>query len=181
PPPRSSDLGCLLTIPRSTTSSASPLPSPAAWPLPGCCWPTTRPPIRRVGPASGRAPPPSPPRRPCQWELTAAYLAAQSGGDPGQRILVLNPEPTMDHLHPPELRDPIFRAPPTQGDQAALGEMTQAIAIRVRQLPGSLGQGAPLIPGRWLPTQGLGSTRFVGRLPEMWQLHSALHPETTRL
>jgi uncharacterized protein (DUF2267 family) len=122
-----------------------------------------------------------PTRRACQWELTAAYLAAQRGGDPSQRLLVLNPEPTMDHLHPPELRDALFRAPPIEGDQEALGEVAQAIANRVRQRPGSLGQVAPLIPARWLPTQGLGSTRFVGRLPEMWQLHSALHPQTTRL
>jgi hypothetical protein len=28
---------------------------------------------------------------------------------------------------------------------------------------------------------GLGSTRFVGRLPELWRLHAELHPETTRL
>ena len=40
---------------------------------------------------------------------------------------------------------------------------------------------APLAPPRWLPVQGLGSTRFVGRLREMWQLHSTLHPDTTRL
>jgi hypothetical protein len=51
----------------------------------------------------------------------------------------------------------------------------------VRELAGPLGEVAPLVPARWLPTQGLGSTRFVGRLPEMWRLHSALHPDTTRL
>jgi hypothetical protein len=122
-----------------------------------------------------------PTRRACQWELTAAYLAAQRTGDPSRRILVLNPEPTLDHLHPGELRDALFRGPPTQGDQAALDELAQAVADRVQKLPGPLGQVAPLVPARWLPTQGLGSTRFVGRLPDMWRLHSALHPETTRL
>ena len=65
-----------------------------------------------------------PTRRACQSELTAAYLAAQRGDDPSRRILVLNPEPTMDHLHPPELRDAIFRTAPIEGDQAALVRLT---------------------------------------------------------
>jgi hypothetical protein len=122
-----------------------------------------------------------PTRRACQWELTVAYLAAQRAGDPSRRILVLNPEPTLEHLHPGELRDALAGHPPTEGDQAGLAELAQAVAERVRKLPGPLGEVAPLVPARWLPTQGLGSTRFVGRLPEMWRLHSALHPDTTRL
>ncbi len=31
-------------------------------------------------------------RRACQWELTAAFLAAQTEGDPRRRVLVVNPE-----------------------------------------------------------------------------------------
>jgi hypothetical protein len=49
-----------------------------------------------------------PTRRACQWELTAAYLAASRDGDPARRILVVNPEPTPDHLYPGELRDALF-------------------------------------------------------------------------
>src|SRR4051794_6895968 len=33
-----------------------------------------------------------PTRRPCQWELTAGFLAAQREGDPRRRVLVVNPE-----------------------------------------------------------------------------------------
>jgi hypothetical protein len=33
-----------------------------------------------------------PTRRACQWELTAAFLAAQRLGDPRERVLVVNPE-----------------------------------------------------------------------------------------
>jgi len=29
--------------------------------------------------------------RACQWELTAAFLAAQREGDPRQRVLIINP------------------------------------------------------------------------------------------
>ena len=32
--------------------------------------------------------------RPCQMELTAAFIAAQREGDPRQRVWVINPEPT---------------------------------------------------------------------------------------
>jgi hypothetical protein len=120
-------------------------------------------------------------RRACQWELTAAYLAAQRAGDPARRVLVVNPEPTLHHLHPGELRDALFGRAPGPGDQATLDGLAGAVAAHVRGLAGSLGEVAPLVPPRWLPTQGLGSTRFVGRLPQLWQLHSALHPETTRL
>ena len=34
--------------------------------------------------------------------LTAAYLAAQRAGDLSRGILVLNPEPTLDHVLPDE-------------------------------------------------------------------------------
>ena len=115
----------------------------------------------------------------CQWELTAAYLAAQRAGDPAQRILVVNPEEGFDHLYPGELRDAL--AAPAPNDQAGLDELAHAVAARVGQVPGPLGAVAPLVPPRWLPVQGLGSNRFVGRLPELWRLHAALHPQTTRL
>jgi Tetratricopeptide repeat/TIR domain len=118
----------------------------------------------------------------CQWELTAAYLAAQrAGDDPAERILVVNPEPGYDHLQPGELRDALAGQPPAPDDQAGLTKLAEAVADRARQVPGPLGAVAPLAPPRWLPVQGLGSNRFVGRLPELWRLHAALHPQTTRL
>ncbi len=51
-------------------------------------------------------------RRACQWELTAAFLAAQTEGDPRRRVLVINPERGADHIHPIELRDAKFRNAP---------------------------------------------------------------------
>src|SRR6478609_8104658 len=33
-----------------------------------------------------------PTRRPCQWELTAAFLAGQREGDPRRRVFIVNPE-----------------------------------------------------------------------------------------
>ncbi|MBU4262873.1 MAG: toll/interleukin-1 receptor domain-containing protein [Proteobacteria bacterium] len=40
--------------------------------------------------------------RPCQWELTIAYLAAQHIGDPRRRVLIVNPETKPDHIALPE-------------------------------------------------------------------------------
>src|SRR4051795_10818967 len=49
-----------------------------------------------------------PTKRPCQWELTAAFLAAQRAGDPRDRVLVINPESGAGHIEPVELRDALF-------------------------------------------------------------------------
>jgi predicted component of type VI protein secretion system len=44
-----------------------------------------------------------PQRRACQWDLTAAFLAAQRAGeDPRLRVLVMNPEPGAGHVEPVE-------------------------------------------------------------------------------
>src|SRR5690349_7183944 len=56
-----------------------------------------------------------PTRRACQWELTAAFLAAQREGDPRRRVLVVNPESRAEHIHPIELRDAKFRVAPEPG------------------------------------------------------------------
>src|SRR5271165_307394 len=56
-------------------------------------------------------------RRACQWELTTAFLAAQTEGDPRRRVLVINPEQGADHIHPIELRDAKFlKAPNNDGE-----------------------------------------------------------------
>jgi hypothetical protein len=48
------------------------------------------------------------------------------------------------------------------------------VAAHVAQLDGLLGDVQPLVPPAWHPEQRTGSSRFVGRLAEMWALHSAL-------
>src|ERR1017187_3517579 len=60
-------------------------------------------------------------RRACQWELTSAFLAAQTEGDPRRRVLVVNPEDKPDHIHPIELRDAKFlNAPNSDGEMQQL-------------------------------------------------------------
>ena len=120
-----------------------------------------------------------PTRRACQWELTAAYLTASRQGDPARRILVVNPEREAEHLYPAELRDALFRAAPDPEDAEAAADLAETVACHVNTLTGAFGAIGPLVPPRWVPAQGVGSTRFVGRVVEMWKIHSALHPEAT--
>jgi TIR domain-containing protein len=116
-------------------------------------------------------------RSACQWELTTAYLAGQREGDPLRRVLVVNPEPSPDHILPIELRDARhLRA------TAPARDMAVAIAARARRLATPIGAVEPPVPPRWLPAPARsGSPRFVGRLPELWRLHSALHPRRAAL
>lgn len=115
-----------------------------------------------------------PTRRACQWELTAAYIAAQQRGEPTDRVLVLNPEDGVEHIHPIDLRDALFRRPPSTDDESGLRELAAAVAYRVNNLQDSLGALGPVAPSRWLPEPRHGSTRFVGRVSDSWRIHSAL-------
>ena len=112
-------------------------------------------------------------RRACQWELTAAFLAAQRDGDPRRRVLVINPDEKADHIHPIELRDEKFlTAPSGNGD---MQKLVQSIVKQVDTLDGLLADIHPLTAPNWYGMTPVGSTRFVGRLAEMWQVHSVLN------
>jgi len=112
-------------------------------------------------------------RRACQWELTAAFLATQTEGDPRRRVLVINPEKGADHIHPIELRDAKFRNAPI--NDCEMQQLVQAIVKHVGELSGPLADIHPLTAPAWYGMTPVGSTRFVGRLKEMWEVHSLLH------
>ena len=112
-------------------------------------------------------------RRACQWELTAAYLAGQAEGDPRQRVLVINPEKGIDHIHPIELRDAKFRNAPN--DDPGMAQLVDGIVNHLASVSGPLTDIHPLSAPNWYGMTPVGSTRFVGRLKEMWQIHSLLH------
>jgi hypothetical protein len=116
-----------------------------------------------------------PTRRACQWELTAAFLAAQQEGDPRQRVLVVNPEPGAGHIHPVELRDAKFLNAPASGDRAALQTLAQKVRNQIDCVKDPFSDIGPLDAPVWYGMRPLGSTRFVGRLEELWNIHSLLH------
>jgi tetratricopeptide (TPR) repeat protein len=119
-----------------------------------------------------------PRRRACQFELTAAFVAAQRAGDPRKRILVVNPEGDAAHIEPVELRDALFRPAATSSE--GLADLAASVEQHVHRLDGVLGAVQPLVPPTWFGNRATGSTRFVGRLAAMWEIHSALHPEQER-
>lgn len=114
--------------------------------------------------------------RACQWELTSAYLAAQTdpatAGDPRCRILVVNPEAGATHVVLPALFDQ-RHLKAAESDIVALAD--RIADHLVRNVPATpLGHLRALVLPRMLPHGLLGSTRFVGRLKWMWQLHATL-------
>ena len=114
--------------------------------------------------------------RACQWELTQAYLAAQAdpetAGNPRRRVLVVNPEASGGHIVLPALFDQLHLKA-TEHDTAALAERIAAhLAQQVPATP--LGHLRALTAPPMLPSPLIGSTRFVGRLRWMWQLHATL-------
>jgi tetratricopeptide (TPR) repeat protein len=115
-----------------------------------------------------------PQSRPCQWELTNAYLAAQAAGPVRDRVLVVNPEAGNDHVQPIELRDQNFRHS-SNDDVDELETTAAAIAARVDRVDSTpLGDIRVGIAPQWYGRAPIGSNRFVGRLASLWTLHTAL-------
>lgn len=116
-----------------------------------------------------------PQRRACQWELTAAILASGQEADPTRRILVINPETGVEHIHPVELRDAKFRKMPKDAGSDAISKIAASVKAHVSDLTGLIGDIRVFKPLNWYGARkGFGSNRFVGRLPYMWKIHSAL-------
>ncbi|WP_155055309.1 toll/interleukin-1 receptor domain-containing protein [Streptomyces blattellae] len=119
-----------------------------------------------------------PEREACQWELTTAYLAGLGEGDPRRRVMVVNPEPGTDHIHPIELRDARHAS---ADDLAALVDDVRA---HVARLDGPMTVAERNAAGgvrRWLLGTPQPRPEFLGRLPELWQVHSALHAHAAPL
>jgi hypothetical protein len=109
----------------------------------------------------------------CQWELTRAFTAAQREGDARRRVLLVNPEPGNEHIHPIELRDALYAY--VRRDASSLRKLVDDVVTHLGKLTGTfdtIAQGAE--PAWYGPVQGTGSNRFFGRLPEIWAIHSAL-------
>jgi len=116
-----------------------------------------------------------PTRRACQWELTAAFLAAQrAGGDPRRRVLVVQPEPSADHVVPVELRDALFAAAPPRDDLEGHSALARRVASHVTELDGVFGNLGVADRSSWSGRRPVGAARFVGRMTDMWAVHSAL-------
>jgi hypothetical protein len=114
--------------------------------------------------------------RACQWELASAHVAAQAEADPRPRILVVNPEPGDAHVHLPERFDHLhLSAVGVPDDPSATLQLAERIQAALSRVPRTtLGELRALAPPPWFPAMGTGSSRFVGRLRQLWQLHGEL-------
>ncbi|WP_043675067.1 toll/interleukin-1 receptor domain-containing protein [Streptomyces xylophagus] len=115
-----------------------------------------------------------PEREACQWELTTAYLAGLGEGDPRGRVMVVNPEPTSDHIHPVELRD--ARHAPADDPATLVADVREHVA----RLDGPMAIQERAVR-RWLSGSPEPRLDFLGRLSELWQVHSALHAHSAHL
>jgi hypothetical protein len=121
-----------------------------------------------------------PSRRACQWELTAAFTSAQQMASPIERVFVVNPErsddghPSFDHIQPVELRDTLT---PTVPEGVASVTEWEGEAARIAELvgvlTGPLGH-PPCVAPRQIGRRLIGDPGFVGRLFDLWQIHSTL-------
>jgi tetratricopeptide (TPR) repeat protein len=116
-----------------------------------------------------------PRRHACQWELTAAFIAAQHGGAVQRRVLVINPEARVDHIHPIELRDANFLVAPATGDLVALQTLARKVRNHLQTIEDPLSDIHPLDKPRWFPNEGTRYRHFIGRTTELWRVHSNLH------
>ena len=106
--------------------------------------------------------------RACQWEMTAAWLAGEAEGDPLKRVMAVNPEAGVEHIHPAGLRDARLLSTKNLEDTA------RRIADHVKTLESPLSE-VPRFQGEtWHGRRRDSSNRFVGRVKELWQVHSAL-------
>ncbi|WP_181872873.1 tetratricopeptide repeat protein [Billgrantia montanilacus] len=113
--------------------------------------------------------------RPCQWELTAALIAARAETAPVRRLLVVNPETDTGHLVLPQVRDiKHLRAPNEISDRSGLGALAGRIAELLRPIQGTFGALRALSRPPWYGYAALGSNRFIGRVQDLWDIHTAL-------
>ena len=115
-----------------------------------------------------------PQSRACQWELTAALVAAQREGDVRRRILIVNPAENNKHIYPVELRDAKYAGAPAE--EAAFDALAADVKQHCATLETPLGaSGTGARPPWFGSASGFGSSRFIGRMRELWEVHSGLH------
>ena len=116
-----------------------------------------------------------PKRRACQWELTAAIIASGQEADPTRRILVINPEESVEHIQQVELRDAKFHEISADASSDEINKIVASVKAYVAGLKGIIGDIHAFKPPTWYGTRkGFGSNRFVGRLSYMGEIHAAL-------
>jgi hypothetical protein len=114
-------------------------------------------------------------RRACQWELTAAIIAAQRDSSDikaiENRILALNPESTRTHIQPLHIQDQRYIA----AYDFDAEKLAQQVFDHLQRVDQTFGEFHQLTRPHWFGSNmRLGSNRFVGRVADLWAIHSGL-------
>lgn len=116
----------------------------------------------------------------CQRELTAAWIAAAGlTRHVASRILIVNPETDVQHIALGDLGTQNFL--PAPNDAATQARCVSVIVDKLGALAAGDGSSLAAIlrfrPPAWSPQpRRIGSSRFVGRLHELWRIHTGLVP-----
>jgi TIR domain len=111
----------------------------------------------------------------CQKELTAAWICAQRlTRNAVSRLLVVNPEANVTHIALGDIGSQNYLAVPTEQTSQAI--CIRSIQERLATLSGDLATVHEFKFPEWYPSAQQGSARFVGRLRELWNIHTALNP-----
>ena len=116
-----------------------------------------------------------PTRRACQWELTAAIIAAQRDSSDikavENRILALNPELTRTHIQPLHIQDQRY----ISAYKVDADKLAQQVFDHLQRVDQTFGEFHHLTRPHWFGSNmRLGSNRFVGRVADLWAIHSGL-------
>lgn len=110
----------------------------------------------------------------CQKELTAAWICAQRlTRNALSRILIINPADNVAHIALGDLgKQNYLTAPKNVASQNAT---IQSIQEKLAGLSGDFAAVREFEPPVWHPEVQQGSRRFVGRLRELWEIHTAFN------
>jgi tetratricopeptide (TPR) repeat protein len=111
----------------------------------------------------------------CQKELTAAWICAQRlTRNVLSRILIVNPEDSVEHIALGDVEKQNYLTAPKDGVSQAAS--IHSIQQKLAGLSGDFAAVKEFKPPAWHPDAQQGSGRFVGRLRELWAIHTALNP-----
>lgn len=109
-------------------------------------------------------------RRACSWELTTAVTADQ------RRVVVVNPEASVDHVLPAWLRQTLLPRARPADDEKGWDDLATTIVERAQAIGGAFGDMASSEATRWYGDAPARFSRFVGRTEPLWELDSLLRP-----
>jgi len=108
----------------------------------------------------------------CQQELTTAWIAAQQmNAPPYSRVLILNPEPGFDHIPKALAEQQSMRWP---ADSVGFAVLARKVRAHVDSLSGTLASAEPWRLPTFYGMAPVQAERFIGRVRELWDLHSRL-------